>query len=105
METKLRGLKTSDIYKMSRILKKMNMDILVDDGTSQVQAGVQFLQKAAENLHLAEEEVNDFMGGIAGVTGEEFAEMPIEQSMKIIEHFKNQKGLTSFFELANKSTK
>ena len=102
MAYEMRGLKTSDIYKMSRILKKMNLDLVADDTTTQVQMGVQFFKRIAENLHLAEEDVNDFMGGMVGLSGEEFGNLPIEDTMQIMEQFKGQKGLTSFFKLAAK---
>lgn len=38
---KMRPLKTADIYKMSKILKKMNLELEVGDGTTQAQLGVQ----------------------------------------------------------------
>jgi hypothetical protein len=102
MAYEMRGLKTSDIYKMSRILKKMNLDLTADDSTTQTQMGVQFIKKIGENLHMAETEVNDFMGGLVGMTGADFGNLPIEETMAIMEQFKNQKGLSGFFKLAAK---
>ena len=102
MAYEMRGLKTSDIYKMSRILKKMNLDLVADDTTTQVQMGVQMIKKIGENLHMAEDEVNEFMGGMVGLSGEEFGNLPIEDTIQIMEQFKEQKGLTSFFKLAAK---
>ena len=102
MAYEMRGLKTSDIYKMSRILKRMNLDLVADDKTTQVQMGVQMIKKIGENLHMAEDEVNEFMGGMVGLSGEEFGNLPIEDTIQIMERFKDQKGLTSFFKLAAK---
>ena len=98
----MRVLKTSDIFKMSKILKKMNLQMEIKEDTTQTAAGVQFIQKIAENIHMAEEEVNEFLGGLVGITKEEFSDLEIEETMEIIEMFKKQKGLTGFFKLAGK---
>ena len=98
----MRSLKTSDIFVMSRILKKMNIDLDIKDGMTESQAGAMFIQKIAENLYLAENEVNEFMGELVGMSGEEFNELDIEQTFKYFNEFKNQKGLKTFFKLASK---
>jgi len=95
-EYKMRALKTSDIFKMSKILKKLNVKVDVNDKTTQQQVGVQMLQRVAENLHLAEDEVNAFLGELVNVDAKEFANLPIEDTLKIITLFKEQKGLASF---------
>lgn len=100
----MRPFKTSDIYKMSKILKKMNIKIDVNDKTTQQQMGVQMIQKVAENLHLAETEVNAFLAELVGIHPTEFSELPIEKTFEIISLFKEQKGLANFLQLAGKSS-
>jgi len=104
-KTTLRGLKTSDIYKMSKILKKMNIKLDVGDETTQMEMGVQMFQRAIENLHMAEDEVNEFLGDMAGMSGEAFGELPLEQASEVMEEFKKQPGLKRFFMLVSKSMK
>jgi hypothetical protein len=107
MQYQMRPLKTNDIFPMSKIIKKMNLklDKVSFKDKTQEQAGVEILLMAAENLHLAQEEVNSFLGSLVGITGQDFGELPIEDSLSIIQQFREQKGLSSFFNLAAKSTR
>lgn len=99
----MRPFKTADIYKMSKILKKMNIKIEVNDKITQQQMGVQMVQKIAENLHQAENEVNGFLAELVGIDAAKFSELPIEETFEIISLFKEQKGLSNFLQLAGKS--
>jgi hypothetical protein len=101
---KLRKLKTNDIYKMSKILKKMNLKFNVNDKT-QEQLGAEMIQSIIENLYMAQEEVNDFLGGLVGMSGEDFGELDIEESQKIIKQFKEIPQLANFFKLAGQLTR
>lgn len=101
----MRPLKTSDIFKMSKILKKLDVktnDIKVDKDTTQTQVGIAIMLKGVENLHQAETEVNEFIASLVGLTAEEFSELPIKDTLSIITQFKEQKGISSFLQLANK---
>lgn len=98
----MRPLKTSDIFKMSKILKKMNLKIEIGKEISQIQLGVEFVQRILENIHLAEDEVNAFLAEFVGLSAEEFSELEIEETIEIITLFKEQKGLANFLKLAGK---
>lgn len=98
----MRPLKTSDIFQMSKIMKKLNIKFEVEGNISQTQLGVQMVQKVVENLHLAENEVNGFLADLVGLKAEEFNELPIEDTLEIISLFKEQKGLANFLKLAGK---
>jgi len=89
---KIRELRTSDIFKVSKILKKMNLKI---EGEKQEEVGKNLIMAVFENLHLAEDEVNEFVGGLVGLKPEEFAELPLPESIKIIMDLKEI--LPSFF--------
>lgn len=104
-EIKLRELKTKDIYPMSRILKKMDLDFKVEPGTTQMEMGVKMVQGVIENLHMAEKEINSFLGELIGISEEEFAELPIGTVLEVFSQFKNLDNVSSFLELAAKSTK
>ena len=98
----LRELKTGDIFKMSKVLKKMDIKIEVKKGMSQGQVGFEIINQIFSNLHMAEKEVADFMGDLVGITGNEFQELSLEDSMSIISQFKDLDGVESFLKLANK---
>jgi hypothetical protein len=97
----LRGLKTSDIFKMSKILKKMGLKIDADKEKTQVQLGAEVILSIFENIHLAENEVNEFLADLCGMKTEEFSELPIEKTMEIIKEFKQIQGVLNFLKLAN----
>ena len=97
----LRELKTKDIFKMSKILKKMNLKINADEGKSQKQVGAELILSVFENLHLAENDVNEFLSGMANLTVSEFEELPFEKTLEVIKEFKSIAGLSSFLKQAN----
>lgn len=107
MSYTMRPLKTPDIFKMSKILKAMKLrasDINIKEGMTQTEAGIAIILAGLENLHLAEKEISEFMGSLVGLSEEEFNELPIEETLKIIAMFKEQKGIINFLESAGKLT-
>ena len=100
----LRQLKTKDIYRMSKILKKINIKIDAKDKTQQ-ELGAELIKSVLENLHLAEEEVNEFLSDMAGMEVEEFEELEIDKTLEIIKEFKNLKGINDFLSRAGQSVK
>lgn len=96
----MRALKTSDIFKLSKILKKMNLKFDVNKDTTQSEMGLQFIQSILENAHMAEDEVNAFLGELVGITADEFSELEIEETLKVMALFKKQKGIANFLKLA-----
>ena len=102
----LRGLKTSDIFRMSKILKKMNLKDEInrnsnDEKKTTNQIGTEIILTAFENLHLAEDEINAFLADLAGMEPKDFAELPVEKTLEIMQEFRKMPGLTSFFKQAN----
>ena len=98
----LRGLKTSDIFKMSKILKQMGLKVDAGEGKTQQQVGAELILSVFENIHLAENEVSEFLAELSGMKAEEFAELPIEKTMEIMTEFKQIPGLASFFKSASR---
>ena len=103
MRGNMRDLKTSDIYKMSKILKKMNLKLEVNEKTSQTQMGAEMIQRIAENIHLAEKEVNEFISELIGISADEFANLSIKNAKKYIDEFKKLEGISDFLKLAGKA--
>lgn len=91
-----RELKGNDIFKVSRILSKMDIKIEITEGMTQEQAGAELVLKIFSNLHLAQKEVNEFLGSLTGVTGKEIGELPLSEYLDYIEQFKNIKGIKDF---------
>jgi hypothetical protein len=102
LQTKLRKLKTSDIFKMSKILKKMGLkkELNIKD-KSQEEVGAELIITVFENLYLAEKEVNEFLADVSGMSLDEFENLEIEKVMEIISEFKNTSGISSFLKSAS----
>lgn len=98
----MRQLKTNDVFLMSRILKKININ-LESKGTDE-EIGMKLLIQVAENAYLAQNEINEFLGDLVGMTGEEFGNLPIKESMAIMSEFKQLDGVVDFFKLVGQST-
>ena len=105
----MRQLITNDLYRMSRILKKLSIkasDLKIDNESKDFdqELMVELMLKIAENLHMAQDEINDFIGSLCGMTGEEFGALPFKQSMELVKEFKTLEGVTDFFERAGQLT-
>ena len=100
----MRELKTSDIFKMSKILKKINLKIDATDKTAE-NLGSEIILQIGENLHKVENEVNEFMANMIGCTSKEFAELPLKKTLEYFEEFKNLDGISDFFKSAGRLTK
>jgi hypothetical protein len=98
----MRNLIIADVYKMSKIMSKIGIKLDVKD-KDQSEVGAELITKVVENLHLAEREVNDFLGGLIGKTGDEFAQLSIHESFVYIEEFKKLNGVKDFLKLASHS--
>lgn len=97
---KLRALKTGDFFKMSKILKKMELKIETK-GKTQEQLGAELILKVMENLHMAEKEVNQFMAGLCGLSVEAFENLEMTELMSVFEQFKEMDGVKSFLSKVN----
>lgn len=100
----MRQLITNDVFKMSRILKKIGIDLNAKGKTDE-EVGLGLIMQVVENAHLAQTEINEFVGGLADMTGEEFGNLPIKKSMEIIQEFKELDGIADFFKFVGQSMK
>ena len=94
----------SDVFKMSKILKKMDLK-LETEGKTQAEVGTQLVVHVMSNLHMAENEINEFVGSLVNLSAEDFAQLPITESLKYFEEFKSLPGIGSFLKSAVKSMK
>lgn len=100
----MRELITSDIFKMSKILNKIDIKIEADE-KSQTQLGAEIILQLGENLYLVEDEVNEFLGSVFGMSKKEFAGLPIPKTIEYMKKFKEIEGINEFFKLAGKQNK
>lgn len=105
-----RKLNGNDIFKMSRILKKIDFNIDMSGVTMgsanteelQINVGINMFKNVLENLHLAQSEVNDFLGDLCGCSGEEFGKKDLDEVAEVIIEFKEIVKNSNFFTLVSK---
>lgn len=97
----MRDLKTSDLFKLSGIIRKMNikneLQSIKADSNDEVQYGIQFIIVLIENMDKAEDELSAFFGDLIGISAQQFKEMNLDQLSEFINELKQVKGLGSFF--------
>ena len=82
---------------------KLKDELNLKGKDSQMESGAELSVTALTNIQLAQEDVNEFFGDIAGMTAAEFEDLELEEVMKIIEEFKAQSGILSFLKSAGRS--
>ena len=105
----MRKIIFNDAYRVSKILRKIgikvNADEMDDKGKktdkSQNQFGSEYIQQFIENMDKADKEINDFLGSLFDMKGEEFGKLPIEESFEKFKEFKEVPQLASFFKLVS----
>ena len=102
MNYTMRSLKTKDLFLMSKILKKMNLKMEVKKEVSQEQFGADLIMKFLENISLAQNEINEFLAQLVGITAQQFDDLEIGDTLAIINQFKNMNGVSDFLQLASK---
>ena len=68
----------------------MNVKLDIGEKMTQHEAGVQMIKEVAENLHLAEKEVNEFMADLIGISAKEFSNLDMEDAMRYFDELKKQ---------------
>lgn len=102
----MRDLTFNDVFAFSKILKKTNIkkDMNIKGKSTQAEIGAEMIITFLENMDLAKKEINDFMGSLNGMTGEDFAKLPLVEALALFEEFKNQPGISDFFNSASRLT-
>jgi len=102
----MKTLTFNDVFAFSKILKKTNLkrELELNGKTTQAEVGAEMVITFLENLDQAKNEVNDFMGSLTGMTGDEFSKLPIVEALTYFEEFKNQPGIADFFKSASRLT-
>lgn len=111
----MRGLNTSDLFALTRIIKKMNIKseikALAKDVTNlseeeKIKAKDSFNIDLAllfiENIGSAENEIYKLLSGMSGKTVEEVSEQGLGETIKIIENIFEDEEIGSFLKQALK---
>ncbi|WP_025027760.1 hypothetical protein [Caldalkalibacillus mannanilyticus] len=101
----MRKLTFPDVFKVSRILKKMKIRPEILEDSSQESVGLDIIMKFLENLGDAEEEVTAFLADLKEMSMEEFKQLDLEQTAEVIKEFSEIPGLQSFLKVVSKSMK
>jgi hypothetical protein len=104
---KIRELVFDDVYIAAEILKSIEIDLTkVDMSSSDPKAvGVNVIKHIVGNSGTAKVEINNFLGSLFGITGEEFGKLKIKQSINCIKQIKELEGLSDFFDSVKDLTK
>lgn len=109
----MRKLKGKDIFKVSKILKRIGLKneigslvTSLEEGQNkeelEMSLGIELFAMIAENAHMAEKEINDLMGDLVGCTGEEYSDRDLNLIVDDIEELKNSEDLLGFFKKVGK---
>lgn len=93
---KLRTIKFNDAFTLSKIIDKLQ--IKFEKGLkTDIEVGADFILKIIQNAHKAQNEVNDFMGSLFAITGEEFGKLPIKTVFDCFNELANSEDFKDFF--------
>lgn len=101
----MRSLKFTDVFTVSRILKKMQIKPNFSADHTQESLGAEIIIKFFENLGDAEEEVTSFLADLKGMSKEDFQKLSFEESAKVLQEFKEMPGLKGFLDSVTKLMK
>lgn len=95
---KIRQLKFNDVYEAAKILKNIDIDVdqKIFNGDSNIE-GLKIILNIISNSEKCKVEINNFLGGLFGISGEEFGNLDFEDSIDCMEQFQNLKGIKRFF--------
>ena len=110
-----RNLKTSDLFVLSRILKKMNIKDEIKGLAKDITGATVKAKKAAEqgmeidltmlfveNIGNAEPEIYKFLGSLSGKKAQEIADQSPADTINMVKELFSQEGFTDFLSLASK---
>lgn len=103
----MRQLKTSDIFRMSSIIRKLNLkkELAGLNPQEMERFGLQLFLYLLENLDQAEDEITAFFADLSGKTPDEFKDMSLDELGQFIDELRQVKGLGDFFRSLFKTEK
>lgn len=105
MKRVMRKLIWNDAYEAAKILKKITIKLTKDDIEkidNQYAAGINAIKNAIADSGEARKEIDAFLGGLFGMTGEEFNQLDMDEAIECIEAFTSAQGAPRFFKLVGR---
>lgn len=111
---KIRKLKGKDLFKFTKILRKLGVKDEIKGVISGFNAkgkkkneileqlGTDVIFTIIERLDLAETEISEFMGELLGMKAEEWLDLELEEMMESFRLLLTEDGFASFFKQAAK---
>ena len=95
-ELQVRRLKTGDFLKIAGMIGQMSTDVIrnMTATTTEYQAGILFLSSA---LKQCEKEIKELLADLVGKKPEEFAEMPFDVPIQILDAVAEQEDMQKVF--------
>lgn len=95
----LKKLIWSDVYKASKILKKLKVDVSEEDMNvkNPMIRGINIIKNMIGNSEHAQDEINEFLGHLFGISGEEFGNLSLKESFSAMKQIKESEDLDDFF--------
>lgn len=92
----MRNLKFSDAFKLSRIFKKLKIrpELIADMSFEQV--GFMGFLQIVEDLHVAEDEITEFLADLKGITKEEMSDLDFDSLIDTFTELKEKPGIKRF---------
>lgn len=99
-ELKARQLEFDDTYEAVKILKNVNIELteaqLEEIQQGNLTAAINIMKNIVADAGKAKKEINAFLGGLFGISGEEFGHLGFAQSMDCMKQIKNLEGVGDF---------
>lgn len=97
----IRTITFNDVFELSRIVDKLG--IKFEKGLkTDVEVGADFILKIMQNTHKAKNEVNNFLGSLFSISGEEFGELPLSEVMNCMKQLTEHEDFGSFLQTVSK---
>ncbi len=93
----MRGIVAKDIFALSRIAEKMNLDLSKVRGKDKKISGIELFKNFFENLGKAEKEVTVFLAGVSGKTEKEISNMPLKELKELVKELFQDEEIVNFF--------
>lgn len=93
----MRELRSEDLFLLSEILDKMDINIPETTGKDDKALGLEIIMNFVKKIHLAKDQVNELIGKLTGKTSEEVAEMKLSETVNIIKEIIANEDIKSFF--------
>jgi hypothetical protein len=94
----MREIKFNDVYEAAKILKAIDIKVTKEHQKIKdpMVKGITILKDNLSDIGKAKKEINNFLGNWFGMTGEEFGELSLKDTMNAFKQIKETEGIDTF---------